>query len=136
MTASATPEPMRTKMGLRVIRRSNDHGHHYFIANLSPDDKKGWVNLAVDFKDAMWFNPLNGNISHAETRDKSIYVDLKSGESMILQTYDNILPSTAYGEQVAAKDDTAPEEIDLTNAAWRKSTSIKPRNRGALIWVM
>ena len=121
MTASATPEPMRTKMGLRVIRRSNDHGHHYFIANLSPDNKKGWVNLAVDFKDAMWFNPLNGIISHAETRDKSIYVDLKSGESMILQTYDNILPSTAYGEQVAAKDDTAPEEIDLTNAAWTLS---------------
>ena len=122
MEKAATPEALRTKMGMRTIRRTNDHGHHYFIANLTPDDKSEWVTLAVDFKDAVWFNPLNGKIFHAKKQGKSIYVDMKSGESLILQTYDHILDS----EMPELADDngsgaTDSEVIDLTNSAWTLS---------------
>ena len=47
--------------------------------------------LRVSFKDAIWFNPLNGDIIPASISGDSIEICLRSGESMILQTYDNIL---------------------------------------------
>lgn len=118
MENAANPEPLRTQMGMRTIRRTNEHGHHYFIANLTPDDKKGWVALAVDFKDAMWFNPLNGKISHAKTQGRNIFIDMKSGESMILQTYDETIPSMETTEVASVTPTAAPTVIDLTNAPW------------------
>ena len=120
MLASADPEPMRTKMGLRAIRRTNEHGHHYFIANLTPDDKQGWVSLAVTFKDAVWFNPLNGAITHAKTDKNKVFIDLKSGESAILQTYDNVLPANTFPPEQEPVP-SATETIDLTNSIWTLS---------------
>ena len=79
---------MRSRFGLKTIRRKNAHGHHYFIANLSPNDVDARIPLAVDFKGAMWFNPMNGDISMADFNDEGIGITLRSGESMILQTYD------------------------------------------------
>lgn len=83
----AKPEEMRTKLHLRAIRRSNDNGYHYFIANLTPNDVDDYVPLAVDWKDAVWFNPLNGECYASEKKDGNIRITLKSGESMILETY-------------------------------------------------
>lgn len=81
-------EQMRQDMSLSVIRRSNDHGHHYFIANLTPDDVEGYAALAVDFKDAAFFDPMTGNISKAAMSEGKVWVSLKSGQSVLLQTYD------------------------------------------------
>ena len=92
MAAAAKPELMKCKYGLRAIRRSNPTGHHYFIANLSPNDVDARIPLAVDFKDARWFNPLNGEIYKADITTEGIRMDLRSGESMILQTYNEVLP--------------------------------------------
>lgn len=83
----AGAEEMRTKLHLRAIRRSNDKGHHYFIANLTPADVDEYVALAVKWHDAIWFNPLNGERHAAEKRDGRIRIALKSGESMILETF-------------------------------------------------
>jgi hypothetical protein len=44
--------------------------------------------MAVDFKEARWFNPLNGDITMADFDEEGIGISLRSGESMILQTYD------------------------------------------------
>ncbi len=89
----AKPETMKTEHGLKAIRRKNDKGYHYFIANLTPEDIEAVEPLAVGFKDALWFNPLNGEITRANIKDGKIQIELRSGESMILQTFDEVLTS-------------------------------------------
>ena len=91
LMAAAKPEAMKTECRLKAIRRKNATGYHYFIANLSPDDIEDKLPLAVSFKDAAWFNPLNGEIMPANISGDSIAIRLRSGESMILQTYDEPL---------------------------------------------
>ncbi len=91
MAKYAKAEQMRCGHGLRAIRRANTTGHHYFIANLSPNDVSSRFPLSIDFKDARWFNPLNGEIYKTDVTAAGLQIDLKSGESMILQTYDHEL---------------------------------------------
>lgn len=91
MADAAKPEIMKAQYGLRAIRRRNATGHHYFIANLSPNDIDARIPLTVDFVDARWFNPLNGEIYKADVTADGVYINLRSGESMILQTYDKII---------------------------------------------
>jgi hypothetical protein len=86
---------MKAALGLKAIRRKNATGYHYFIANLSPDDICENICLAVPFTKAAWFNPLNGDITPATITGDSIYVNLRSGASMILQTYDNNIEMAA-----------------------------------------
>jgi len=93
MARTAKPEAMKTKLGLKAIRRKNSHGYHYFIANLTPKDIHQKVMLAVPFKGAKWFNPLNGDIADASFDSDGIDISLRSGESMILQTF-NTSPTT------------------------------------------
>ncbi|MBP5340542.1 MAG: glycosyl hydrolase family 2 [Prevotella sp.] len=95
MARAAKPEPMKTQLGLKAIRRKNANGYHYFIANLTSKDIFTGVlyqELAVPFKDALWFNPLNGEITRAKIEDGKLQVELRSGESMILQTFNEVLP--------------------------------------------
>ena len=87
LSRAARPEAIKAECGLKAIRRSNPDGHHYFIANLSPDDIADRVQLAVPFKRAVWFNPLNGDISPACVTGDSIDISLRSGESRILQVW-------------------------------------------------
>ena len=88
MASAAKPETMKTQLGLKAIRRKNPTGYHYFIANLTPNDIKQTVRLAVPFKRATWFNPLNGDVCEANFDNNAIVINLRSGESMILQTFD------------------------------------------------
>ena len=87
LAAAAKPEAMKRECGLKAIRRKNQTGYHYFIANLSPNDISDRLPLAVSFQDAVWFNPLNGDILPATISGDSIDISLRSGESMILQTF-------------------------------------------------
>lgn len=105
MARCAKAEPMRLGHGLRAIRRSNATGHHYFMANLSPNDVDIRVPLAVDYKDARWFNPLDGKCYMADFSEEGLRINLRSGESMILQTYDSVLPgrSEARPEYTTAR---------------------------------
>ena len=91
LMSAAKPEAIKTECGLKAIRRKNATGYHYFMANLSPNDVHDRLPLAIDFKDAAWFNPLNGEIKPACISGDSIAICLRSGESMILQTYDEPL---------------------------------------------
>ena len=119
LQAAAKPEPMKTECGLKAIRRRNDTGYHYFIANLSPNDIDDSLPLAVNFKDATWFNPLNGDIIPASITNDSVDIHLRSGESMILQTYDNSLempkmtniPKIAYTASIPL---TSPWTLSFT----------------------
>ena len=81
-------EELRTKLGLRVIRRKNVTGHHYFVANLSPADVSGMVTLAVPFMKAALFDPMTGEVKEACVNDGKVWMSLKPGESVILRTFD------------------------------------------------
>lgn len=89
LQTAVKPEAIKTECGLKAIRRRNATGYHYFIANLSPEDIHDHLPLAVDYKDAVWYDPLNGDILPAIIDDEGIDFNLRSGESMILQTYDS-----------------------------------------------
>ena len=106
-----TPEAMRTDMGLSVIRRSNATGHHYFIANLTPNDAEGFVPLAVNFKSAVFFDPMTGDITSPAIADGKVWLSLKSGQSVILQTYDS--PVTVSGDVAAGVSAPAIEMAAL-----------------------
>ncbi len=108
MAKAAKNEPMRKDFGLRAIRRQNETGYHYFIANLTPNDVDACIPLAVDMKDARWFNPLNGEIYKADFSKDGVSVVLRSGESMILQTYDKQLNDNSTSRKYAVRGTCKP----------------------------
>ncbi len=115
---AARPESVKTKCGLKAIRRKNPTGYHYFMANLTPDDIESMVPLAVDFKDAVWFNPLNGDIIPAQFGADGLHISLRSGESMILQTFDSLPAGAEKGATAAdALSPTLRSELPL-NGPW------------------
>ena len=93
MVRFAKAESMKSECGLKVIRRKNANGYHYFIANLSPNDIQQRISPSVPFKDALWFNPLNGDITTANIHQNDIDINLRSGESMILQLFNENIPN-------------------------------------------
>lgn len=99
--AVCQPEPMRQMAGLRYIRRTNPHGHHYFIVNLTTEDVAEYIPLTVNFQTAALFNPLDGSIHQALTDEQGrIYLNLPSGASVILQTYDYDITSEGLTKDV------------------------------------
>ena len=120
LKSAATPEAMKTSCGLKAIRRKNATGYHYFMANLTPQDMSDYVKLAVPFKKALWFNPLNGDRYAVNVDDEGeILVDLRSGESMILQTFDNDYPADLGTLQQNVMVDTfATEETIALDGPW------------------
>lgn len=113
LAKAAKPETMKTQHGLKMIRRRNDSGYHYFIANLTPNDVDAKVKLATEYKEARWYDPLTDVWYAAETNGDEIRVALKSGESMILQTYSK--DKSAY-TAVPSKAISAPD-TQLCNKA-------------------
>ena len=110
MKKAAKPEIMRTKLGLRAIRRSNATGHHYFIANLTPNDVDEMIALTVDFNDAALFNPMTGEIHQASVDGNKVRISLRSGESVILQTY----KKTANWKELKPSAPITPPEAPIT----------------------
>lgn len=89
------PEEMKTRYGLQYIRRSNDTGYHYFISSLQNKGVQDWITLAVPAESVMLFNPMTGEKGKAQTRTQDgttqVRLQLHSGESVILQTFDHAL---------------------------------------------
>ncbi len=114
MARVAKAEEMKARHGLRLIRRTNDKGFHYFIANLSGQDVDAMTTLAVPFEEALWFDPLTGQRYRATTKDDAIRVNLRSGESLILETFSH--KSDALTGQVAS----LPERMTAPADGYRK----------------
>ncbi len=86
---SAKQETMRLKHGLSCVRRSNETGHHYFISNLQGKDVDAYVELGTAFKAAALYDPMTGSIGQAKVDGQGrVRLQLKSGESIIVRTYD------------------------------------------------
>ncbi len=110
MARVAKSESMKTQLGLKAVRRSNANGYHYFIANLTPNDIDERITLAVDFKDAIWFDPLTGNRYRVNKDGDKIELMLRSGQSMILQTFNQPL---ALQESLPVLTDSLSHEEDF-----------------------
>jgi len=119
LSQAARPEPMKTVCGLKAIRRKNATGYHYFIANLTSGDITDRLPLAVPFKDALWYNPLNGVISKVDFNSDGIAISLRSGESMILQTYDQ--PVSTTGNIMPAATAAATDASIPLDGSWNLS---------------
>ncbi len=86
----ARPEEMRKMQGLSCIRRSNDGGYHYFISNLQGKDIDTYVQFGVKVRQALFYNPMNGKVTKAGIDDQGrVRMQLKSGESIIVRTFDS-----------------------------------------------
>lgn len=127
MAKAANPEMMRKQYGLKLIRRSNKYGHHYFIANLTDHDIKAQVPIATGENAALWYNPMNGSYHAAVINDRGeLAINLKSGESRILLSaqkesapwlQDKKLRIAKTEPQTIDKG----ESIDLTANTWKLS---------------
>ena len=119
MQKAAKPEMMKSILGLKLIRRSNDYGHHYFIANLSGRDIHASVPLAVSEKYGLWYDPMTDSYTKAQLTGNELLVNLKSGESRILVCSDNedLYPEGVDNDKVS----DVSEEIDLTANKWTLS---------------
>lgn len=103
-SCNITPEEMKTKFGLQAIRRVNATGHHYFISSLQNKGVDEWITLGTSAASAALFNPMTGECGEARVRQTDgktqVYLQLKSGESIILQTYNQPLAATKKWEYI------------------------------------
>ena len=86
---AAKPEEIRSRLHLRMIRRRETDRYVYFIANQTPEDIESDVSLAVPFASAKLFNPMDGSTAPALVRGGKVNLALRSGESVILRTWDS-----------------------------------------------
>jgi len=85
------PEEMKSKHGLHYVRRSDPDGYHYFIACLQNKNVDDWITLSTPATAAAIYDPVTGATGMAQTRivdgKLQVYLQLRSGESLIVQTY-------------------------------------------------
>ncbi len=91
--AAQTPEELRLRKGVHLLRRTNETGgHNYFIAMLGNDTINGAVTFSTPSRAAMIFDPLSGNSGLAETvaaTDSSLTVNLQllPGQTLLVKTF-------------------------------------------------
>jgi alpha-L-rhamnosidase len=98
--------------GLEFIRRANDTGHDYFIANLTAKDFAGWIALGKTTGTATLLDPLTGRSGRAALRIvlgqppgdiPQVYLQLAAGETLLLRTATKTVndPSAAWAYTAA-----------------------------------
>lgn len=134
------PEEMKTKLGLKMIRRKTDAGYNYFIANLTPKDVDAYVNLAVDYKDAKWYDPVADKTYGIETSADGLRINLRSGESMILMANSNDVDVDAVTSATSTAttkvcprptSEVAGTSIDINNGWCLSFTEEAPQVKGS-----
>lgn len=90
---SVSPEPA-AKLGLWFTRRARADGRDYFFVNATGDAFEGWVPLATRGERALLMDPLTGDAGGAATASAAggrlqVYLQLPSGGSMIVRTFDD-----------------------------------------------
>ena len=127
------PTEEMSNKGLSFIRRSNAGGHHYFVSVLQHDGYEGWVKLAVPAADVMLFDPMTaqkGRIPFRTAPDgfPEIYLQLCSGESVIIQTFDRTLTDAEVWQYY--ETDTEARQIEL-DRGWKLTfTASEPAVEG------
>lgn len=110
---SVLPEQLAS-LGLWYNRVNRVEGSCYFISNWSGKAVDQWVKIESAGKTAAWFNPQNGQIGKAATRNiandqAEVYLQLQPGETLILQWYPYNFELAAY-----PVTDLQPEKTPLS----------------------
>ena len=92
LTQSGARLEPAAKLNLRFTRRARSDGFDYFLVNLSGTRFDGWLPLATGGKSAELWDPLSGDTGAAaiaadERGRAKVYLQLDSGQSLILRTY-------------------------------------------------
>lgn len=129
LASVAKPEEVKTRFGMKMMRRRMGNTYGYFMANLTPNDIDSYVRLAVDLKNPVWYNPLEDKWYAAETSGDGIRITMRSGQSMIL-----VSDTTAFGAVSAAEKmltrEKAGTSVDIKDG-WKLSfTEEAPKVEG------
>lgn len=91
-----------TDTGLKFIRRHFSGGKYYYIVNHTSREISQFIPLNHIKKQTVIMNPKNGDFGIAGVQGNSVRVQLKSGESLIIKTYEalnNSIPKWKYIEK-------------------------------------
>jgi hypothetical protein len=88
--AKIAREPLLDHPGLMCLRRADDEGRIYFVANRGTNDWDGWLDLAAPAETVVILDPLTGASGVAErqaskTGGSRAYVQLAPGQSLFLR---------------------------------------------------
>jgi hypothetical protein len=122
--ALGVPRESVVETGLGFIRRASENGHDYFFANLTADDFDGWVTLGTAAGSAALLDPLTGRFGAAALRHTpdgraQIYLQLASGQSMLLRTQTSAAASVAPRAWTYVKPAAAPGAPFTLAGTWR-----------------
>ena len=91
-----------TDTGLKFVRRQFDGGNYYYIVNHTSKEINEFVPLNYSGKQVALMSPENGNFGIGEIQNNSVRIQLKSGESLIIQVSENTditIPKWKYIEK-------------------------------------
>jgi hypothetical protein len=107
--AGVRREKMVDHAGMLFIRRSEEFGRHYFIANHGEAPMDGWVPLATKLTSAAIMDPMTGHAGMASTAHDderaSVYLQLEPGQSIVLRTFEDRVVSGPVWSYFAATGD-------------------------------
>ena len=88
--AKIAREPMLDHPGLMCLRRADDEGRIYFVANRGTNAFDGWVDLAAQEETMVILDPITGGSGVAErqsseTGGSRVYLQLAPGQSLFLR---------------------------------------------------
>ncbi len=125
MSSAAHEEKMKSSLGLKMIRRKNPIGHHYFIANLTNHDINAPVELAVKDSHGLWYNPMTNEYSRAVWENNALKINLRSGESRILICSEKAVDEWGIDKDSVKVIDDATycdnKTLDITENKWTLS---------------
>lgn len=109
LTQSKLRHEIMADKGLQCIRRVNGSNTSYFIANRGKDNVNGMVSVDTPVGSAVLYNPMTGSWGKANTKSfdtfGEVYLQLKPGESCIVEIYPNDVnvPEYAYRNESGDK---------------------------------
>jgi hypothetical protein len=92
LQAAATRKESLADKNLSMVRRKNGHGFVYFISNRTEKSFADWITLQSPAASVAVFDPMTGRSGLAKIRisqegKTEVWLDLKSYESLVVQTY-------------------------------------------------
>lgn len=72
---------------LSYIRKTNEMGTFYFVANQGNNFHEGWIELGKGSKTATLYDPLSDKKGLAKIKGKKVFLQLEPGESCFIELY-------------------------------------------------
>jgi hypothetical protein len=101
LSYAGTKRETMVDYGIDFIRRADGDGPFYFIVNRGNSIIDNWIPVRDEFQSAGLFNPSNGKCGLACVRKgqegyNEVYLQLNSGESIILKTFNREIEGSPY----------------------------------------